>query len=163
MKHPAVPRHPQASGGPLQRVRAVLLMAAVLALPACAGPGTGGGSSSPSGGDAAGTSVAADDLVVGIDRGDGSAPERYTVNCADVPGSDHPAAHAACDHLAAMDEPFAPLAADVACTQVYDGPQTAQVTGRWAGAPVDLELARNDGCRIAQWDGLGPLLPGPPR
>jgi hypothetical protein len=26
---------------------------------------------------------------------------------------------------------------------------------------VDLELTRVDGCRIAQWDGLGPLLPGP--
>ena len=47
------------------------------------------------------------------------------------------------------------------CAQVYDGPQTAHVTGRWRGEPVDLQLARNDGCHISQWDGLGPLLPGP--
>jgi hypothetical protein len=136
-------------------MRAVLLLVAVLALTACAAQsGTTGGSSSP-------TRPADDDLVVEIDRGDGSAPERYTLNCADVAVSDHPAAQAACDHLAGMEEPFAPLPADAMCAQVYDGPQTAHVTGRWRGEPVDLRLARNDGCHISQWDGLGPLLPGP--
>jgi hypothetical protein len=35
------------------------------------------------------------------------------------------------------------------------------VTGRWGGAAVDLELSRADGCPIAQWHGLGPLLPIP--
>jgi hypothetical protein len=35
------------------------------------------------------------------------------------------------------------------------------VTGRWGGAAVDLELSRADGCLIAQWDRLGPLLPIP--
>jgi hypothetical protein len=136
-------------------MRAVLILAAVLVLTACAAQsGTTGGSSSP-------TRAADDDLVVEIDRGDGSAPERYTLNCADVAGSDHPAAQDACDHLAAMEEPFAPLPADAMCAQVYDGPQTAHVTGRWRGEPVDLQLARNDGCHISQWDGLGPLLPGP--
>jgi hypothetical protein len=58
-----------------------------------------------------------------------------------------------------MDDPFAPVPEDAICTQVYDGPQTARVTGRWRGEPVDLELGRNNGCRIAQWDSLGPLLP----
>jgi hypothetical protein len=48
----------------------------------------------------------------------------------------------------------------VACTQQYGGPQTANVLGRWAGEPVDVVLSRTDGCRITQWDGLGPLLPG---
>jgi hypothetical protein len=60
-----------------------------------------------------------------------------------------------------MTEPFAALPTDAMCAQVYDGPQTAHVTGRWGGEPVDLQLARNDGCRITQWDDLGPLLPGP--
>jgi hypothetical protein len=35
------------------------------------------------------------------------------------------------------------------------------VTGHWEGTAVDLELSRADGCLIAQWDGLGPLLPIP--
>ena len=138
-------------------MRALLLLLAVLALGACAGSGSTSESSSPSRVEA--DIPADDDLIVEIDRADGSAPERYTLNCADVAASDHPAAQAACDHLAAMDEPFAPLPADAICAQVFDGPETARVTGRWHGEPVDLELARNDSCRTGQWDGLGPLLP----
>jgi hypothetical protein len=141
-------------------MRTFLLLVAVLTLGACAAQsGTAGDASSPSRSESPGTPPD-DDLIVEIDRGNGTAPERYTLNCADVAGSDHPAAQAACDHLAGMDEPFAPLPTDVMCTQVYGGPETAHVTGRWHGEPVDLQLARNDGCRIAQWDGLGPLLPG---
>jgi Subtilisin inhibitor-like len=138
-------------------MRALLLLVAVLVLGACAESGTTGESSGPSPAEAAGG--AGDELVVEIDRGDGSAPERYTLNCADVGASDHPTAQAACDHLAAMDQPFAPLPADAICAQVFDGPETAHVTGRWRGEPVDLQLARNDSCRTGQWDGLGPLLP----
>jgi hypothetical protein len=58
-----------------------------------------------------------------------------------------------------MDDPVAPIPDDMVCTQQYGGAQTASVTGRWAGRPVDLALSRVDGCTIAQWDGLGPLLP----
>ena len=73
----------------------------------------------------------------------------------------HPDAEAACAHLTALDDPFAPLPTDVVCTEQFGGPQTAHVLGRWNGEPVDLELSRTDGCRISQWDALGPLLPGP--
>ena len=76
----------------------------------------------------------------------------------DVQGS-HPDPEAACDHLAGTTDPFAPLGADVVCTEQFGGPQTARVTGRWDGRPVDLELSRSDGCRIAQWDALVPLVP----
>ena len=75
------------------------------------------------------------------------------------PRAPTPTPQAACAHLAGMDDPFAPLPDDVACTEQYGGPETAHVTGRWGGEPVDLELSRTDGCRIAQWDCLGPLLP----
>ena len=44
------------------------------------------------------------------------------------------------------------------CTQQYGGPETARVSGLWGGEPVDLALSRTDGCRIAQWESLGPLL-----
>ena len=141
-------------------MRALLLLVAVLGLGACAESGDTGEASSPARADAAGTPASDDDLVVEIDRGDGSAPERYTLNCADIAGSDHPAAQAACDHLADVEDPFAPLPADLICAQVYDGPETARVTGRWHGEPVDLQLARNDSCRTTQWASLGPLLPG---
>ena len=141
-----------------------LLLVALLGLGACAAqPATGEGatparaSSEPAGGD--GTTATENELSVELDRGDGSAVARYTLVCADVAGGDHPAAQEACDHLLTIDDPFAPIPEDAMCTQVFDGPQTARVTGRWRGEPVDLELGRNDGCRIEQWDRLGPLLP----
>jgi hypothetical protein len=108
-------------------------------------------------------SPAEDFLQVVVDRGDGSGPETWTLVCdgqdSGAHADAHPDAGAACARLAAMDDPFAPLAEDVACTQQYGGPQTAHVLGRWAGEDVDVALSRTDGCRIAQWDGLGPLLP----
>jgi hypothetical protein len=143
--------------------RVLPALLAVLALGSgCAAPSDGGGSASSGGsGNAAGggTTLADDDLLVRIDRGDGSPAEEWTLSCLDVVAGTHPEAVAACAHLSGLDDPFAPLPADVVCTEQYGGPQTARVTGRWHGEPVDAELSRVDGCRIAQWDGLGPLLP----
>lgn len=139
---------------------ALLLLAGVL-LGACAtGPGGDGGTatSRPA---ATGVSQADDDLTVEVDRGDGTPPETWTLTCAPGAGGTHPRAEEACAHLAGMAEPFAPLPEDLVCTEQYGGPQTAHVTGRWDGEPVDLRLSRVDGCRISQWDSLGPLLPVP--
>ena len=68
-------------------------------------------------------------------------------------------AQAAFDHLAGLERPFAPLPEDVVCSQQYGGPETARVLGRWGGEPVELDLSRVDGCRIAQWDSLVPVVP----
>ncbi|MGY1639160.1 SSI family serine proteinase inhibitor [Geodermatophilus sp. SYSU D00742] len=140
----------------------MLTVLLLLALVSCASP-SGGGSAgdgtsapAPGSGDAGG---ADDELVVVVDAGDGSPVERWTLVCGDPAGGDHPDARAACDHLRQLTDPFAPIPADAVCTEQYGGPQTAHVTGRWAGRPVDLEVSRTDGCRIAQWDSLVPLLP----
>ena len=129
---------------------------------AAGGDGGGAGAAPSAAGDPAATTG---DLVVEIDRGTGAPPERYTLTCAGeaggTPGGAHPDASAACAHLRSLAEPFAPIPADAVCTEQYGGPQTAHVTGTWRGQPVDLRLSRVDGCRIAQWDRLGPLLPGP--
>ena len=132
-------------------MRRAALVLLPLALTACAGGGSGGPAPAP---------PAEDALVVELDRGDGTEPERYTLRCADPAAGDLPDPAAACATLRGLVDPFAPLAGDVACTEIYGGPQTARVTGRWAGAAVDLALARTDGCRIGQWDRLGVLLPG---
>jgi hypothetical protein len=110
---------------------------------------------------AGGSSRAENDLVVRIDRGDGSAPESWTLTCAGSAGGTHPDAQAACAHLQGLDHPFVPIPDDVVCTEQYGGPQSAHIAGRWGGEPVDFEVTRVDGCRIAQWDSLGPLLSGP--
>ncbi|RBY93421.1 hypothetical protein DQ237_18435 [Blastococcus sp. TF02-8] len=140
-------------------------LAAAVVLSACGG-GAGGASSGggPTGGDvppAAGISRPENDLRIDVDRGDGSPPESWTLLCAGVVEGTHPQAQAACDHLAGMADPFAALPGDVMCTEQFGGNQTASVTGRWHGEAVDLELSRSDGCRISQWNSLGPVLPIP--
>jgi hypothetical protein len=129
----------------------------VLLLAGCAAPAGNGAdaasSSTPS------ASSGDDDLQIVLDRGNGTEPERYTLTCGEVPDGDHADAAAACAHLEGLAEPFAPLPADIACTEQYGGPETARITGRWHAEDVDVELSRTDGCRIAQWESLGPLLP----
>lgn len=131
----------------------------VLLLAACGSPAGGGDAAAPSSSSPAADATGDGDLVIEVDRGDGSEPARYTLVCGDAPEGDHPDPAAACDHLAGMDAPFAPLPSDMACTEQYGGPETARITGRWHGEPVEAELSRTDGCRISQWDGFGPVLP----
>ena len=100
-------------------------------------------------------------LTVQVDRGDGTGPERWTLDCEQPADSTHPDAEAACAALEALDDPFAPLPADQMCTEQYGGPQEALVTGAWKGSKVDLTVRRTNGCEIAQWDSLLPLLPAP--
>ncbi|MCZ2837500.1 SSI family serine proteinase inhibitor [Modestobacter sp. VKM Ac-2985] len=150
--------------------RAVLLSLAVplMLLAACgtaddAGQAVGSSTTPATSSDPATTTPgdAIGDLVVEYDPGEGAPVERHTLTCAGTVEGDLPDAEAACEHLGELEEPFAPVPDDAICTQQYGGPQTAHVTGVWRGEPVDLQLSRTDGCRIAQWDRLGPLLPGP--
>jgi hypothetical protein len=100
-----------------------------------------------------------DDLVVEYDAGDGSPQQRWTLTCGDPVTGNHPQAQQACEHLASLEDPFAPLPADQYCAQEWSGPQQAHVTGRWDASPVDLHLLRGDACQTAQWDSLVPLVP----
>lgn len=77
----------------------------------------------------------------------------------DPPSGEHPDPPRACADLAREPAPFAPLPPDQVCTEIYGGPQTATVRGSYRGEPVMVDLARTDGCRTAQWDLLGALLP----
>ena len=53
----------------------------------------------------------------------------------------------------------APVPADVMCTEQYGGPQRARVTGTWHGRAVRASFTRTDGCQIARWDAIVPVLP----
>jgi aminoglycoside phosphotransferase (APT) family kinase protein len=46
------------------------------------------------------------------------------------------------------------------CTQQYGGPQTAVVTGWFLGREVHSRFSRTDGCEIARWRAMAPLLGG---
>lgn len=98
-----------------------------------------------------------------VEQTAGGSTQTWSLTC-DPPGGDHPDPEAACadlDARAETSDPFAPLPEDRICTEQYGGDQTARVYGTFRGAPVDVALSRVDGCRIAQWDAFGAVLPGP--
>ena len=137
----------------------VLVVLLLLALAGCAEPAGSGADPSPTAAAPSSDVDADNDLLIVLDRGDGTEPERYTLTCVGAPAGDHPDASAACAHLEGLEDPFASLPADMACTEQYGGPETARITGRWQAADVDVGLSRTDGCRISQWESLGPVLP----
>jgi hypothetical protein len=49
------------------------------------------------------------------------------------------------------------------CSQIYGGPQTAHITGTANGKQVNLRVDRTDGCGVADWQALEPLLGAPDR
>ena len=55
---------------------------------------------------------------------------------------------------------FAVRRADMICTQQYGGPQVALVTGVIDGRPVHSRFSLTDGCEIARWRAMEPLLGG---
>src|SRR5438132_1437598 len=49
------------------------------------------------------------------------------------------------------------------CSEGYGGPQNARITGTVGGRHVDVLFSRSDGCGIADWAALQPLLGDPER
>ncbi|MGW1883582.1 SSI family serine proteinase inhibitor [Streptomyces sp. NPDC001970] len=100
--------------------------------------------------------------VITADTGNPMADGTYELTCGPVGGT-HPEAQAACDRLEELGQegadPFAPLAGDAMCTQMYGGPATARVTGTWHGRSVDATFDRSNGCEIGRWQTLEPVLP----
>ncbi|WP_329456723.1 SSI family serine proteinase inhibitor [Streptomyces sp. NBC_01497] len=93
---------------------------------------------------------------------DSVASTTYELRCAPAGGT-HPDAAAACERLDGIGtdgrDPFAPVPAGQLCTQIYGGPATAHVTGVWHGRAVDATFDRRNGCEIARWRQLVPVLP----
>ena len=150
----------------MRRTAAPVLLLPFLLLAACGGDGgtSAAGSAapaSPPASSATASGPADGELVVELVPDAGEPAQTHRLTCAGQPGGDLPDPAAACAQLDGQPDPFAELSADTMCTQLYGGPQTAHVTGRWAGEQVDLQLSRTDGCRIAQWDRLSALLSGP--
>ena len=138
------------------RTRLPILPLAVLLLTGC-----GADSTSPptaQSGPGAGPPEPGDALEVVYDAGDGSAPQAWELTCSPAGGT-HPDPAGACADLTAAERPFAEPDPDLVCTEQYGGPQTARVTGTWAGQPVEASFDRVDGCAISRWDSVGRLLP----
>ena len=89
-------------------------------------------------------------------RADESAePERAELTCPDGAGS-------RTDACLALEEvptgTFDPVPAGTACTKIYGGPATLRVTGRFGDETIESGFSRVDGCEIARWDAISPVL-----
>ena len=83
---------------------------------------------------------------------------RWTLRC-NPPRGTLPRPTAACRKLARGGRSlFDPVPPDVACTEIYGGPQRARVLGSVAGKRVWATVTRVNGCEIARWDRLAPWL-----
>jgi hypothetical protein len=109
----------------------------------------------------AGPAEAGTDLRIQVwSQGRNGPPTRtFTLRC-DPTGGNLRDAAGACRRLAALRNPFAPPRQDVACTQIYGGPQEALITGRYRGRRVSTLLSLRDGCEIERWQRLAFLTPG---
>lgn len=116
----------------------LLLLALTLPLAAC------GGSSN------AGSEPPAASLQVTVKPSKNGPVTTHTVTC---PGD------SVCDQLDALPaKAFDPVPADVACTQIYGGPEEATVQGTLRGQPIDASFNRTNGCEIARWTRVSFLL-----
>ncbi|MFE4691707.1 SSI family serine proteinase inhibitor [Streptomyces sp. NPDC056749] len=96
------------------------------------------------------------------ESGNPSADGVFELECAPAGGS-HPAAQRACDLLDEAAEaggnPFVATDRNAMCTQQAGGPAAARVQGTWQGESVDARFSRANGCEIARWNNLVPVLP----
>ncbi len=103
-----------------------------------------------------------DRLTITVADSDNGSDGTYELECSPAGGT-HSDPGAACGRLDELEaqgvDPFAPVADDARCTMQYGGPATARVTGNWHGRVVDSSYALSNGCEIARWQQMEPVLP----
>ena len=97
-------------------------------------------------------------LEISVTPGGDAPTKLWTLRCPSGGGT-LPEAARACERLAQINDPFAPAPKGAACTQVYGGPQEADVRGVYRGRPVKAHFDRGNGCEIARWDKVAFLFP----
>lgn len=152
-------------------IRRWLLMPALatvaVALSACGGSGSPGVSSPATTKSGAIGGVLAS-VSVAVDPGDGKSPRTATLSCDGSKGkgtgylAEKVAADSACSLVIGPGRKrlvSGPVGG--ACTQQYGGPEQATITGSIQGDRINTKVARSDGCGIADWELLTPLVGAP--
>ena len=81
-----------------------------------------------------------------------------TLTC-DPNGGTHSDPARACAALDAHPEALHAVPGDIACTEIYGGDQVAEVVGTGPeGTKLRAILNRSNGCEIARWDALAPVV-----
>ena len=120
--------------------------------------GCGAGQSAPG----SPAQTAATDLQITLwqqGREERGAPKRWTLRC-DPNAGTLPKRVSACAKLEKLARPFAPPRKDLACTDIYGGPQQAVIAGRHDGKRIWIALSARNGCEIARWNRLKFLVGG---
>lgn len=82
----------------------------------------------------------------------------WTLRC-NPPRGSLPRKAVACRRLAAGGAKlFAPVPKNIACTEIYGGPQKARVVGTVAGKRIWTTFTRTNGCEIERWSRVSPWL-----
>ena len=123
-------------------MKVALLLAAIALLAGC-GTDTSGGSSEPR-----------YDLTITYWPTGRAGEERSATLLCDPDSGSHPDPVRACDVLLEHEDALRPVAGDVACTEIYGGPQLATISG----LNVHSTLSRSNGCEIARWDALADVI-----
>jgi hypothetical protein len=97
-------------------------------------------------------------LSIVASPGDGGAAKRWTLTCGPAGGS-LPGAAAACRKLATLGAWYAPVPDGTACTQIFGGPETARVSGRFRGRRIWVTFRRTNGCETSRWARVAFLFP----
>jgi hypothetical protein len=94
-------------------------------------------------------------VTIGADiDGEGPKPEReLSLRC---PSAQH---ELVCARLRRLPySAFEPVPPDTACTSIYGGPATGWIRGTVRGRRVDARYSRRNGCEIARFEKVQPLL-----
>ena len=83
----------------------------------------------------------------------------WTLRC-EPTGGDHPDAAAACAALAAVPDPFGPVAPPKRCAEIPGGEDDiAVLEGDYRGRQVRSRFTREDACVSGRWDRIARVFP----
>ena len=94
-------------------------------------------------------------LELSVQADEKAAPQTASLTCPGAKAKDR-------DICAALDvvapKVFEPVPVDQACTAIYGGPRKATITGRYQDEPVSAVFTQENGCEIARWNQIKPVL-----